>query len=64
MTDAQSPLRLIRNPFLQQIVADPWAAAEGDVPRINQPVVELCRDLTEETARGAGSTCLLTYGSA
>ncbi len=57
-------LATIRNPFLTQIVADPWARAEADVPQIHQPVFELCHDLVEEVAHGAGSTCLLIYGEA
>jgi hypothetical protein len=57
-------LATIRNPFLTQVVSDPWTRAEGDVPQIHQPVFELCHDLVEEVAHGAGSTCLLIYGEA
>jgi AAA ATPase domain len=58
------PLRVIRNPFVTQVVADPWARAEADVPHINRAVFELSHDLVEETGRGSGSTCLLMYGEA
>ena len=54
----------IRNPFLTRVVADPWAKLEADVPQIHQQVFELCHDLVEEVAHGAGSTCLLFYGEA
>ena len=57
-------LSTIRNPFLTQVVADPWARAEADVPQIHQQVFELCHDLVEEVAHGTGSTCLLIYGEA
>lgn len=57
-------LAAIRNPFLTQVVPDPWSRAEADVPQIHQHVFELCHDLTEEVARGTGSTCLLIYGEA
>ena len=57
-------LSTIRNPFLTQVVADPWARAEADVPHIHQQVFELCHDLVEEVAHGSGSTCLLIYGEA
>ena len=64
----RDPLRVllatIRNPFLTQVVADPWARAEADAPQIHQQVFDLCHDLVEEVAHGAGSTCLLIYGEA
>ena len=59
-----SMLSAIRNPFLTQVVADPWSRAEADVPQIHQQVFELCHDLVEEVAQGSGSTCLLVYGEA
>lgn len=57
-------LSAIRNPFLTQVVPDPWSRAEADVPQIHQQVFELCHDLVEEVSHGAGSTCLLIYGEA
>ena len=57
-------LSTVHNPFLTQVVADPWARAEADVPQIHQQVFELCHDLVEEVAQGAGSTCMLIFGEA
>ena len=57
-------LDTIRNPFLMQVVADPWSRADADVPQIHQQAFELCHDLVEEVAHGGGSTCLLIYGEA
>jgi hypothetical protein len=59
-----STLASIRNPFLHQVVSDPWDRAEADVPQINSKVFDMCRQLIEEVAETERATSLLLHGVA
>lgn len=56
-----NPLESIRNPFLQEVVSDPWVPAQVDVEDINSKAFHLCVRLTAEVPV-SGSTSLLIYG--
>jgi hypothetical protein len=55
-------LASIRNPFLHEVVTDPWDRTEVDVPQINASVFDECRRLIEEVASTHRSTSLLLNG--
>ena len=57
-------LASVRNPFLHQVVTDPWDLAEADVPQINAKVFEECRCLIDEVATMQRATSLLLHGIA
>ena len=57
-------LASIRNPFLHQVVTDPWDIAEADVPQINAKVFDECRRLIDEVAQTGRATSLLLHGIA
>lgn len=57
-------LSSIRNPFLHQVVSDPWDCAEGDVPQINAKAFEECRRLIDQVAETRRPTSLLLHGIA
>ena len=54
----------IRNPFLQQVIADPWDPMDADITSINQKPFELSRQLIDEVAMTGKSSCLLIHGEA
>jgi hypothetical protein len=54
----------IRNPFQQQVIADPWDRVDADVLSINQKPFEQCLALIDEVASSSTSTCLLMHGEA
>ena len=57
-------LASIRNPFLQQVIADPWDRADSDTLSINQKQFEQCISLIDEVRTGGRSTSLLMHGEA
>jgi hypothetical protein len=57
-------LASIRNPFLQQVIADPWDRADSDTLSINQKQFEQCLALIDEVRNGGRSTSLLMHGEA
>lgn len=52
----------IRNPFLHQIVADPWDRVDSDVRSINGKAFDACVSLIQEVAASGRSTSLLMNG--
>ena len=57
-------LASIRNPFLQQVIADPWDRADSDTLSINQKQFEQCISLIDEVRSSGRSTSLLMHGEA
>jgi hypothetical protein len=57
-------LASIRNPFLQQVIADPWDRADSDTLTINQKPFDQCMALIEEVRASGRSTGLLMHGEA
>jgi AAA ATPase domain len=60
MPDRQS----LRNPFDNDVVADPATSAPIDVARIHEPAFNVCRKAYERVASGEGSWSVLLYGTA
>ncbi len=54
----------IRNPFLHQVVADPWDHLDSDVPSINQKAFDQCIALIDDVKVRAHSTSILMNGEA
>lgn len=52
----------IRNPFLHQIVADPWDRVDSDVRSINGKAFDACVSLIQEVASSGRSSSLLMNG--
>ena len=57
-------LGTIRNPFLQQVIADPWDRADSDTLSINQKPFEQCVGLIDDVRAAGRSTSLLMHGEA
>jgi len=57
-------LASIRNPFLQQVITDPWDRADSDTLSINQKQFEQCISLIDEVRTSGRSSSLLMHGEA